>query len=182
MDRGTWQTTVLLLLLLSRFSCVWLFATLWTVACQAPLSIGFSWQEYWSRLPCPPPGDLPNTGTEPGSPVLQADTLLYEPWGKPDGSQQAMENSSRYGNIRPLYLSPEKTVCRSRSNSWNWTWNNRTGSQLGKEYGNAVYWPLAYLTYMQSTSYELPGWMNPKLESRLLGEVSTTSNMQMIPP
>ena len=58
----------------------------------------------------------------------------------------------------------------------------QTGSKLGKEYGNAVYWPLAYLTYMQSTSYELPGWMNPKLESRLLGEVSTTSNMQMIPP
>ena len=57
-----------------------------------------------------------------------------------------------------------------------------TGSKLGKEYGKAVYWHLAYLTYMQSTSYELPSWMNPKLESRLLGEVSTTSDMQLIPP
>ena len=47
---------------LSRFSCVRLFATLWTVACQVPLSIGFSRQEYWSGLPCPPPGDLPNPG------------------------------------------------------------------------------------------------------------------------
>ena len=57
-----------------------------------------------------------------------------------------------------------------------------TGSKLGKEYGKAVYWHLAYLTYMQSTSYELSSWMNPKLESRLLGEVSTTSDMQLIPP
>ena len=46
----------------SHFSCVWLFATLWT--CQAPLPIGFSRQEYWSGLPCPPPGDLPNPGIE----------------------------------------------------------------------------------------------------------------------
>ena len=53
--------------LLSRFSRVWLFATLWTVACQAPLSMGFSRQEYWSGLPCPPPGNLPNPGTEPMS-------------------------------------------------------------------------------------------------------------------
>ena len=42
-------------------------ATLWTVACQAPLSMGFSRQEYWSGLPCPPPGDLPNPGIEPVS-------------------------------------------------------------------------------------------------------------------
>ena len=45
-------------------SPVQLFATLWTVACQAPLSMGFSRQEYWSGLPCPPPGDLPDLGTE----------------------------------------------------------------------------------------------------------------------
>ena len=49
---------------LSRFSCVRLFSTPWTVACQAPLSMGFSRQEYWSGLPCPPPGDLPNPGIE----------------------------------------------------------------------------------------------------------------------
>ena len=48
----------------SRFSCVWLFATPWTVACQAPLSIGFSRQEYWSGLSCPPPGNLSNPRTE----------------------------------------------------------------------------------------------------------------------
>ena len=44
-----------------------LFATLWTVAGQAPLSMGFSRQEYWSGLPCPPPGDLPNPGIQPAS-------------------------------------------------------------------------------------------------------------------
>jgi len=53
--------------MLSRFSCVHLFATLWTVACQAPLSMGFSRQEHWSGVPCPPPGDLPHSGTEPAS-------------------------------------------------------------------------------------------------------------------
>ena len=53
--------------MLSRFSRVRLFATPWTVACQAPLFMGFSRQEYWSRLPCPPPGDLPDPGTEPSS-------------------------------------------------------------------------------------------------------------------
>ena len=53
--------------ILSCFSPVQLFATLWTVACQAPLSLGFSRQKYWSGLPCPPPGDLPDPGTEPVS-------------------------------------------------------------------------------------------------------------------
>ena len=52
---------------LSCLSCVQLFATLWTLVCQAPLSLGFSRQEYWSRLPCPPPGDLPDPGMEPAS-------------------------------------------------------------------------------------------------------------------
>ena len=55
------------LYMLSCFSCVQLFPMLWTVACQAPLSMGFSSQEYWSGLPCPPPGDLPNPGMEPTS-------------------------------------------------------------------------------------------------------------------
>ena len=65
-------------------SCVRLFATLWTVAHQAPPSIGFSRQEYWSRLPFPSPGDLPNLGIEPTSPTLQADALAPEPPGKPE--------------------------------------------------------------------------------------------------
>ena len=57
----------------------------------------------------------------------------------------------------------------------------QTGSKSGKEYVNAVYYHPAYLTYMQSTSWEMPGWMEHKLESRLLGEISITSDMQMTP-
>ena len=57
--------------------------TLWTIAHQAPLSMGFSRQEYWSGLLFPSPGDLPNLGTEPGSPALQADASSSEPPGKP---------------------------------------------------------------------------------------------------
>ena len=57
-----------------------------------------------------------------------------------------------------------------------------TGSNLGKEYVKAVYRHPAYLTYMQSTSYEILGWMRQKLESRLPGEISITSDMQMTPP
>ena len=57
----------------------------------------------------------------------------------------------------------------------------QTSSKLGKEYNKAVYCHLLYLTYMQSTSCEITGWMNRKLESRLPGEISTPSDMQMIP-
>ena len=64
-------------------SRVRLFATPWTVAYQAPLSMGFSRQECWSGLPFPSPGDLPDPGIKPGSPALQANALPSEPPGKP---------------------------------------------------------------------------------------------------
>ena len=64
-------------------SRVRLFVIPWTVAYQAPPSMGFSKQEYWSGLPFPSPGDLPNPGIEPGSPSLQVDALTSEPPGKP---------------------------------------------------------------------------------------------------
>ena len=64
-----------------EYSC--LCCTVWPVAHQAPLSMGFSRQEYWSGLPFPSPGDLADPGIEPGSPALQADSLLSEPPGKP---------------------------------------------------------------------------------------------------
>ena len=63
---------------LNYFSCVWLFVTLWTVALQAPLSMGFSRQEYWRALPCPPPGDLSDPGIElmfPVTPAMQVDSI-----------------------------------------------------------------------------------------------------------
>ena len=70
--------------MLSHLSRVRLFATLWTVALQAPLCMGFSRQEYWSGLPCPPPGDLPNPGIEPTSPwLLHCIFFTTELLGKP---------------------------------------------------------------------------------------------------
>ena len=63
-------------------SGVQLIVNPWTVAYQAPQSAEFSRQEYWSGLPFPSPGDLPNPGIEPGSPTLQADILPSEPPGK----------------------------------------------------------------------------------------------------
>ena len=60
-------------------SVVWLIATLWTVAHQAPLSMGILQAGYWSGLPCPPPGDLPNPGIKPRSPALQAVSFSSEP-------------------------------------------------------------------------------------------------------
>ena len=64
----------------SCFSHVRLFATPWTVARQAPLSVGFSRQEYWRGLPCPPPGDLTDPGIKPMSPALQAASLPLSHW------------------------------------------------------------------------------------------------------
>ena len=60
--------------------------------------------------------------------------------------------------------------------------SENTGSKLRKEYSKAAYYNSDYLTYMQSTSSKMWGWKNPKLESRLLGETSITSDMQMTPP
>ena len=66
---------------LSCFSRVRLFATPWTIARQSPLSIELSRQEYWSGLPLPSPGALPDPGIEPMSPALQADSLFLSHWG-----------------------------------------------------------------------------------------------------
>ena len=97
-----------------------------------------------------------------------------------------LENSSRDGNTRWLDLPLEKSVCRSGnlncSKQLEVNMEQQTGSKSGKEYIKAVYCHPAYLTSMQSTSCEMPGWMMHKLESRLLGEISITSDKQMTPP
>ena len=72
------RNVFLFLLLLSCFSCVQLFATIWTIACQAPLTNGFSRQEYSSVLPFPPPEDLPNPGIKPAS-LAQVGSLPLVP-------------------------------------------------------------------------------------------------------
>ena len=69
---------------MKSLSRIQLFATPWTVGHQAPLSMEFSRQEYWSGLPFPSPGFLPDSGIEPGSPALQADALPSYPPGNPN--------------------------------------------------------------------------------------------------
>ena len=81
--------------------------------------------------------------------------------------------------LRNLYAGQEATVRREQQQLEHGT---KTGSKLGKEYVKAVYCHPAYLTYMQNTSCEMPGWMKHKLESRLSGEISITSVMQMTLP
>ena len=70
--------------MLSRFNCVQLFAIPWTVACQAPLSMRFYRQEYWSGFPYPPPGDHPNPWIKPLSPTLVGRFFTFELPGKPN--------------------------------------------------------------------------------------------------
>ena len=96
------------------------------------------------------------------------------------GSQQTVENSSRDGIpdhltcfLRNLYAGQKATELNM---------DQQTGSTLGNEYVKAVYCHPAYLTYMQNTSWEMLGWKKQKLESRLMGEISITSDMQMTPP
>ena len=78
------------------------FATPWTVASQAPLSMGFSRQEYWSGLPYPPPGDLPNPQIKSRSPTLQADPLLSETPGKPSLVTRKHEIELQHPTAQPL--------------------------------------------------------------------------------
>ena len=97
---------------LSRFSCVRLFATSWIVTQQDPLSMGFSCQEYWTGLLYPPPGDLPNPGIKLislASPALLADSLPTEPAGKPISTlrpPKSVSISSWYQNVEKLTYTP----------------------------------------------------------------------------
>ena len=86
--------------------------TQWTAALQAPLSMGFFRQEYWSGLPCPPPGDLPDPGIKPTSPALQADSLLSEQPGKPPPQIAVTVNCS------PKSVLPFHTVLESSLFTW----------------------------------------------------------------
>ena len=82
-EAGIFQTTYSLKVKMKLLSLARLFATPWTVVYQASPSMGFSSQEYWSGLPFPSPGDLPDPGVELGSPTLEADALTSELSGKP---------------------------------------------------------------------------------------------------
>ena len=97
------------------------------------------------------------------------------------GPQKTVENSERDGNTRSPDLPLKETCMQVRKQQLELDMKQQTGSKLGKEYVNAVYCHSAYLTYMQSTSWEMLNWMKHKLEARFLGEISVTSDMQMTP-
>ena len=86
-----WKRSIFILIpkkvKVKSLSCVRLLVTPWTVGYQASASMGFSRQKYWSGLPFPSPGDLPNPGIEPRSPALEADALTSEPPGNPKEKQ-----------------------------------------------------------------------------------------------
>ena len=92
-----------------------------------------------------------------------------------------MENSERDGNTRPPDL-PLEICMQVKKQQLELDMEQQTGSKLGKEYVKAIYCHPACLTCMQSTSCKMPGWMKHNLESRLPGEISITSDMQMTPP
>ena len=101
------------LLKVKFISRVRLFATPWTVACQAPLSTGFSRQEYWSGLPFPSPGCLPNPGIEAMFPTLQADSLPSEPPRNPymqSTSWKMLDWMNYKQEWRETYQQPQ--ICR----------------------------------------------------------------------
>ena len=84
--------------------CVQLFAILWTLASQAPPSMGLSRQEHQSGLPFPSPGGLPNPGIKPRSPALQADALCTEPPGKSNLSQQSFNRQNECMSTAQLFI------------------------------------------------------------------------------
>ena len=99
-----WQTCACML---SCFSHVRLFVTLWTLACQAPLSMEISRQDSGSGLPCPPPGDLPDPGIEhasPMSPALQVDSSPTEPPGKPIANLDSVSKSRDITLITKVHI------------------------------------------------------------------------------
>ena len=104
----------------SRFSHFRLFATLWAVACQASPSKGFSRQEYWSGLPCPPPGILPDPGIEPVclmSPALAGRFFTTRPSGKPKRKPNAVNTveGSPHAKCKPAFGRVQRCLSSSRS-------------------------------------------------------------------
>ena len=93
MDRGAWQASELFHFHLVTKLCLTVLLPHWTVVHQAPLSMGFSRQDYWSGVPFPSPGDLPNPGIEPTSPALAGGFFAALPPGKPSGGMEPISFS-----------------------------------------------------------------------------------------
>ena len=106
-----------------------------TVAPQAPLSMDFSRQEYWSGLPFPSPGDCPNPGIEPGCPALQVSSLPSEPLGKPSWCSNQLVSGSKRGSYFP------KSAVAAPSAFANMRWRGRRpGQSKGAKVSGAQHW------------------------------------------
>ena len=127
----------------SRFSCVHLWVTLWTVTRQAPLSMGFSRQEYWSGLPCPPPGDLPNPGIKPRSlrsPALAGRRFTTSAIGEAQQGNPTQQLKRRtadaYNNLGPVsvghrdVLQMQKARHREAHSLSACAWSFKTGKRV----------------------------------------------------
>ena len=125
-------------------SRVCLFATAGTAAPQAPLSMGFSRQEHWSGLPCPPAGDLPSPGIQPRSPALQADSLPAESSGKP--------KNTGMGSLSLLWNFPTQELNRG---VLHWQADSLPMSYLGNS--QWVYFKI-YKEDKGTTEDEMVGW------------------------
>ena len=121
-----WSLSSVVKVKVKLLSHVRLFVTPWTVAYQASPSMGFSRQEYWSGLPFPSPVDLPDPGIKPGSPALQADTLMSEPPGKPK-CLIAEETGSTHGDAKAPVTKPNlKNKHGQGSNPWSLVYRTNT--------------------------------------------------------
>ena len=159
-------------------SRVQLFATPWTAAYQTPPSIGFSRQEYWSGLPLPSPLDHQKSKSS-RKPSTSALLIMPKPLTV-CFTTNCGKFFKRWEYQTTLPASWE-TCMQVKNHQLELDMEQQTGSNLGKEYVKAEYCHPAYLTSMQSTSCKMPDWMKHKLESRLPGEVSITSDTQMTP-
>ena len=122
---------------LSCFSHFQFFVSPWTVAHQAPLSMGFSRQEYWSGVPCPPPEDLPNPGIKPWSPALQVSSLPSEPPGKPSwySNPGGLVSGSKRGSYFPkTAVAAPSAFTNTRRRGW------RPGQSKGAKVSGAQHW------------------------------------------
>ena len=146
-------------------SYVQLFATPWTVVCQAPLSLGFSSQEYWSGLLCPPPGDLPKPGIKPPeSPALQVNSLLlnHQGWSERERESHSMKSYS----LQPHGLySPWNSP--GQNNEWI-AFPFSRGSSQPRDRTQVSHIAGRFFTSWTTRDYHLKGARRPHVVSQLI--------------
>ena len=140
-------------MMLNHFSHVWLFGTPWIVAYQAPLCIGFSKQEYWSGLPCPPPGDLPNSKTEllsPVSPALAGGFFTSEPPGPVQIKSFWVHSNTVYMCVphRWVHCGKDKVSAQVSVRAWPSFLNTEAKNEKdGEKYFSLIYTPGLYTIF-----------------------------------